>query len=236
MIEAVDKEDFAELNIRASENLMQLIGVRNKYKDLTFRSFTAAYESVVAGVAAEFVKNFLDHRNEGQGLYFYSPTPNCGKTHLAAATYNYMVAKGCLSLFLNMTDFVALYDRNKEIFHQIAKAARMVDYLVLDGLGDVLPSDKVIAVLNDIVHQRTLNIKKSVKKDYYHPNVPEPIPDDRVLELDKLVTSVTTRCEDSVLGSFLGSEQIANLHSRSVMVEFQSKTGYGSAARWPYDQ
>jgi DNA replication protein DnaC len=132
------------------EQLFQSAGIAPELKNCDFESFRLEYYSgehlsrarVALQGARQFVQDFLE-QGHARGLLF-SGSVGSGKTYLAAAVANALLAGGVQVLFLTVPDFL---DEMRATYHKdqssdtaaddvsLLKEVRQAAVLVLDDLG-----------------------------------------------------------------------------------------------------
>lgn len=114
-------------------------------------------------IAIEYVKKFEEDKVEGKGLYLYSETKGCGKTHLSVSMMNAVIKKYQVPA-LYFTS-VELLNRVKETFHNkrdfsgenIKKKVKSAKILLLDDFASEKNSDWVEEFFTDILDHRMIN-------------------------------------------------------------------------------
>lgn len=114
-----------------------------------------AYEASI-----EYVKNWHERRKTGEGLIMYG-SPGNGKSHLAAAITNSLLAREYTVIFANVPNLLlrirATFDSKKETQSEIMNALQLADLLVLDDAGAEKWSNWVETTLYSIVNSRYNN-------------------------------------------------------------------------------
>lgn len=160
---------------RRKEDIEKLVGnsgIKKRFKSRTFDIFKVDSENEIAyNNSKMFADNFEKFSEEGEGL-FYTGTFGTGKTHLAVSVALDLIDKGISVICMTSIDLLAeikkTYDNNRNTSeHQILKAYKDVDLLVIDDLGKEYSSDWSIAMLYDIINHRSENCKSTIVTTNY---------------------------------------------------------------------
>lgn len=119
-------------------------------------------------IAIEYVKEFKSKELQGKGLYLYSKTKGCGKTHLSASIMNALIKKYKVSA-LYMTS-VELLNRVKETFNsnekgsaeQIKSELKKMEFVVLDDFAAEKSSEWTEEFFTDILNHRMIHNKMTI--------------------------------------------------------------------------
>lgn len=149
-----------------------------RYKNATLENFEARKGSDACKMFAEIlVKEFEEWKE--QALVFWGQVGN-GKTHLAAAIANALKSKGCIVIFIKMTELLDLIkstfgkdkkgnrvtDYSKE---DIIKALMLCDVLILDDIGAEKITDWVEDEVFKIIDGRYVRKKKIIATSNLEP-------------------------------------------------------------------
>lgn len=141
------------------EKLLSKSGIRKRYQQRTFERFVQdtpgrkrAYK-----IARDYAESFDKARENGEGLYIEG-TYGTGKTHLAAAIALFLteqeysvVMKTSFDLF---EEIKSTFDDSERTEHQVIKAYKECDLLVIDDLGKEQCTDWSMSMLYAIVNER----------------------------------------------------------------------------------
>ncbi|QIB68231.1 ATP-binding protein [Aminipila butyrica] len=133
-----------------------------RFTGRTFQNFDRAGNEKAFDICLEYAKNFKN--NKGEGLLFLGSV-GTGKTHLAAAISNLIIAQHVIPVkFVNITLLLAevkdTYEEGKdksekEIIRQLSE----VELLVIDDLGKEKPTEWSNSVVYSIVNNRYENYR-----------------------------------------------------------------------------
>lgn len=166
--EAVERE--AARQAKERERIAQIIGasgVSERFKRRTFATFQELPENVAAykmatGYAGNFRRLTADpDGHERNGMFIIGPC-GTGKTHLAAAVANKLMADGVPVLFVTMIDLLAKIkatfaaDRVPTTANEadLMRLYKTVDLLILDDMGKELPTPWALAKMYEIINAR----------------------------------------------------------------------------------
>jgi len=137
------------------------------YQKIESRKFAA----VCKKAAKQYVSRFVEMKGKKKGLYFYSETAGSGKTMLISAIGNELIyGYGAKVKFATAGDLLnairATYSRNSEIkTHELIDAARKVEVLILDDMGQqsikVDTNDHLFDILNHRLNHDVVTIFSS---------------------------------------------------------------------------
>lgn len=177
-------------------------GISALFRERTFGSFNPSTTTLTAYTTCrDFVK---DYAPKTKGLKLWGGY-GCGKTHLAAAIANNLLAKGIPCMFVvvpELLDYMrqGMNDENKALTAtQIIDAAKTTDVLVLDDLGAEKASEWVKEQLFILVNSRYEN---------------------------KLTTLITTNLNTAELVERLGQRIMSRLTEMTTPVPFRNVPDY----------
>lgn len=140
------------------ERLFNISMLGPRFAECTFNNWKhrpgseKAYEACV-----DYVKNWHSKRTTGEGLIIYG-TPGNGKSHLAAAIANSLLARENTVISANVPNLLlriqATFDSKKETQSEIMNALQMADLLILDDAGAEKWSSWVETTLYSIINSR----------------------------------------------------------------------------------
>ena len=141
--------------LRRRDAVAQSCGLTQEELRASFAGFEATGQAAALACARQYAEGFS--RQTAHGLLFYG-TSGTGKTHLAAAILNRLVARGFAPQAVNVVDLCHLYkasfgDEGQALREQLRGLER-ADLLLLDDWGQEKPSDAFRAVLYNLVNNR----------------------------------------------------------------------------------
>lgn len=142
---------------REVERLFSISDIGDRYKDITFDNFLHREGSEKAFKIAKY---YAEHFDEfGLESIMLWGVPGNGKTHLAAATHNYLKTLGKIVVFVSMPELLerirSTFDKNNpESEVQILKALSICDLLIIDDIGAEKPSPWVEDIVYRIIDGR----------------------------------------------------------------------------------
>lgn len=179
--EAVERETARQAKER--ERIARIIGasgVSERFKRRTFATFQELPENVAAykmatGYAGNFQRLTADPSgHERNGLFIIGPC-GTGKTHLAAAIANKLMADGIPVIFVTMIDLLAKIkatfaaDRVQTTANEadLMRLYKTVDLLILDDMGKELPTPWALAKMYEIINARYEDYKPIIVTSNY---------------------------------------------------------------------
>lgn len=149
-LESVDME-LSRQEAKAAK-LLEESNLGRRFRDRTFETFEASAFPEAYRAALDYAKKF--ESNEGEGLLF-TGTPGTGKTHLAAAIANHVIAE--LGTPARFGGFIDLLDKVKRSFgkdENVVKELSEVPLLVVDDLGKERQTEWSNSILYQVVNRR----------------------------------------------------------------------------------
>lgn len=179
--EAEAKRLAAEAAARKNAQIAKIIGASGlgeRFRRRTFEAFTQTPENMAAyrmaaGYAAKFAElreNPAEH--EKNGLFFVG-TKGTGKTHLAAAIANKLMADGTPVLFATMINLLgkikATFDRERTTANEaeLMRLYKQVDLLIIDDMGKEPPTNWGLAKMYEIINDRYEDYKPIIVTSNY---------------------------------------------------------------------
>nr|WP_275589243.1 ATP-binding protein [Sporohalobacter salinus] len=132
----------------------------NHYKQSNSRKSA----SVCKEAAKKYVAKFKEMKNKKKGLYFYSDTAGSGKTMLISAIGNELIHQHKAKVkFATVGDLLnairSTYSCNSEVStHELMDAAKKVEVLILDDMGQQSIKSDTNDHLFDILNHRLNNL------------------------------------------------------------------------------
>lgn len=183
--EAVERETARQAKER--ERIARIIGasgVSERFKRRTFATFQELPENVAAyKMATGYAGNFQrliarlavdPDGHERTGLFIIGPC-GTGKTHLAAAIANKLMADGIPVLFTTMIDLLAKIkatfaaDRVQTTANEadLMRLYKTVDLLILDDMGKEMPTPWALSKMYEIINARYESYKPIIVTSNY---------------------------------------------------------------------
>ena len=156
-------------------------GMGERFLRRTFQSFEITDENRRAAAAARrYAENFdalLPKRDQPEpgrnGLYISGP-PGTGKTHLAAAIANHLIAQGQPVICMTMID---LLERIKRTYTKgdtdeagVLRIYKTVPLLVIDDMGKEPPTEWAISTVYNIINSRYEAYMPTIVTTNYDPD------------------------------------------------------------------
>lgn len=173
------------------ENNIRESGIPKLYRNSSFDDFTVRKGTEKAFRASKaYVERFSELAAVGKGIIFTGNTGS-GKTHLAAAIGNALLADGYTVKFIkfvNLIDKINIADDYGRTEADIISELTQCKLLIIDDICITNISDKWKRVLYSIVDNRTSDIKPTI----YTSNV---------TKLDEIKTIINEQVYDRISGS-----------------------------------
>lgn len=193
------------------ENKLRFANIPKEFEGYTVESFDLAlYKSTEAQekaamakkLCANYVRDFIDIKETGKGLYMYSRTKGSGKTRMAASVANDIIKKYKISAKFSTT--IQLLDEIKKTWERTENESEQsllteimsVPVLVLDDIGVEKMSpwvnEKFYSIINGRMIQKQITIFTSncvieqlalderIKNRIQKMALPVPFPDESV--------------------------------------------------------
>ena len=171
------KQAQAKENARIEE-LFGHSGMGARFKHRTFEKFRELPENARAlktffSYAQNFSRLLADPENYEKNSLFITGSKGTGKTHLAAAVANKLLAGGTPVLFITMIDLLAKIKATFNAETTSASEARLmqlyknVDLLIIDDMGKELPTPWALAKMYEIVNARYEGYKPMIITSNY---------------------------------------------------------------------
>lgn len=163
-----ERRQRAEADRRRVEGLMQRSGIPPRFRTKTFDGYDAATEGQQRAlrIAKAYADEWPKMAERGTCLIF-SGAPGTGKTHLACAIANAVLARGVSAVFMTVSDAMRAikraYDKDAgiseaEAIDTLARPA----LLVLDEIGADYGTDHSKALLFDLINKRYENMRPTI--------------------------------------------------------------------------
>lgn len=203
--------------IRAKEEnevreLFSISNIGDKFLNASFENFEVRNGSENA---YKIAKHYAEHYEEyGYDSIMLWGEPGNGKTHLAAAVHNHLIAQEKTVVFISMPELLnkikATFNRNnKETEQQILKALNVCDLLVIDDLGAEKTSDWVQEMVFTIIDGRYRREKPILATSNIEPNY--------------LIDKIGKRAYDRILEMSQPIENKATSYRREIAKQRMSK-------------
>ena len=168
-LKEIEEERAIERKKRQIEQIFSQSMIPPRFQRHTFETFIAITSEQKKNKQAmeDFAKNFLQNLEDGISVILSGKVGN-GKTHLACATANYIIANfGKTALFLSVVDafskIKATYTKKSEITEiNVINQFSMVDLLILDEFGIQIGSEHEKMLLFRIINKRYENLKPTI--------------------------------------------------------------------------
>lgn len=180
-----------EAQIKAEiERLFSVSELGDRFANCTFENFQIRHGAETAfQVCKEFAERFEADKPDGVLIW---GQPGNGKSHLAAAVTNYLLAKGHTVVFVTMPE---LLERIRNTFNRndqdneadLMRALLLCDLLVLDDIGAEKVTDWTQDVLFRIVDKRYRRNKPLLLTSNYTPEELRGRLDDKGRLYDRIV-------------------------------------------------
>lgn len=148
------REDLRQQEAEARK-LLEESNLGRRFRDRTFETFKESAFPEAYRTSLDYAEGF--EHNEGKGLLF-TGTPGTGKTHLAAAIANHVIAE--FGTPVRFGGFIDLLDKVKRSFgkdEDVVKELSEVPLLVMDDLGKERQTEWSNAILYQVINRRYEN-------------------------------------------------------------------------------
>lgn len=153
---------------RAIELRLQMSGLSPRFKKKTFETFIpdSCERKSVLKFAKEYVDNFNDHYENGDGLIFSGGT-GVGKGHLAAGIANELIKRGRGVYFLTAFDLIlkmraSWSDKTAESEFSVLEMMSNISLLIIDEVGVKISSDSDKSQLFNLINRRYEAMKPTI--------------------------------------------------------------------------
>lgn len=158
----------AEADRARVEGLIQRSGIPPRFRAKRFEDFQAADEGQQRAlrVAQAYAAEWPEMRRRGTCLIF-SGNPGTGKTHLACAIANAVLARGHAAVFTTVSDALRAirraYDKDAGISESEAlDAFARPELLILDEIGTDYGTDHSKTLLFDLINRRYEHVRPTI--------------------------------------------------------------------------
>lgn len=160
---------------------LRFANIPEMYKDVRLKDISTKYYKTDSGrtiikAAGKFVKDYLDNLEQnaekGKGIYLWSETKGSGKTMLAAAISNELIAKKKMVKFATSMDILdeikATYNKGSEESEStLLNDLVNVQFLVIDDFGTERASEWAGEKFYQIINKRYLNKRVTIYTSNY---------------------------------------------------------------------
>lgn len=166
--EAREQRDAEEAKVRRIELLFKRSGIPLRFQSRSFENYQTENEGQERALrlAKAYAERWPEMRERGTCLIF-SGSAGTGKTHLACAIANAVIAKGSSALFTTVSDALRsikrAYDKDAGVSETEA-IAELVEpaLLILDEVGMDYGTDHSKTLLFDVLNKRYENIRPTL--------------------------------------------------------------------------
>ena len=157
--EAEKKARDQEELLRRIEALTERSGMNRRFLRRRFETFEITDENRKAAlVCRDYAERFKEITSTEKNGLFIAGLPGTGKTHLAAAIANELLAKGvpviCMTMIDLLTRIRETYQKSIEFEGDVLALYKKVDLLIIDDIGKETPTDWAISTIYNIVNGR----------------------------------------------------------------------------------
>ena len=159
----VSEEIAARQHEAAMNSILGRCGILPIHKDCSIENYEVQNpgQNYARDFAAGYIKNF---ENNNGTCFVFSGTTGTGKNHLSAAICNELMANNFTCLIITVTELMIkmrkCYGPNPEYSEdEFIKQLINFDLLILDEVGIQKSTDHEKVIFNQIVDQRTGNLK-----------------------------------------------------------------------------
>ena len=163
-----ERREIEEAKTRRIESLFKRAGIPLRFQSRTFDSYQADGEGQERAlrVARTYADNWTEMRERGTCLIF-AGSAGTGKTHLACAIANAILAKGSSALFTTVSDALRsikrAYDKDAGVTEADAIGELVApSLLILDEVGMDYGTDHSKTLIFDMLNKRYENIRPTI--------------------------------------------------------------------------
>lgn len=149
-------------------NNFEKAAIPKRYLNRTFENYKSStqQQQLALNVARHYAINFTERLESGGGLIMQGK-PGTGKTHLACAVANTVIANGSTARFITVMQLVRLvrstWKRDSEQSEDdVLKAVIGYDLLIIDEIGVQYETESEKLILFDVLNGRYENVKPTI--------------------------------------------------------------------------
>ena len=158
----------SDLERRRIEGLFQRAGIPMRFQSRTFDNYQAKNEGQERALrkARTYVETWPQNKTAGTSLIF-SGNAGTGKTHLACAIANQLIAQGVSAVFTTVSDAMRAIKRTYDAGSQLTELQAIQAFvdpglLILDEVGANRGTEYKVQLVFDIINKRYENCRPTI--------------------------------------------------------------------------